>query len=126
LPGGRLATFSPGNGFDDGGWDTHQSNFTSLKNALLPPWDEGLAALLADLKERGMIDKTIVWSTGEFGRTPTINGMNAGRDHWPRANSMLLAGGGIPAGQVVGKTDDGGGEPGRHEVYPPTTSRPAS
>jgi hypothetical protein len=98
-------------GIDFGGWDTHQNNFPDLKNKLLPPWDEGLAALLADLHERGMMDKTVVWSTGEFGRTPTINDRGAGRDHWPRATSMLLAGGGIPAGQLVGKTDAQGAEP---------------
>ncbi|GIW80863.1 MAG: hypothetical protein KatS3mg105_2670 [Gemmatales bacterium] len=95
---------------DFGSWDTHQDNFSTLKNTLLPPWDQGLAALLEDLKEQGMLDKTIVWSTGEFGRTPKINN-NAGRDHWPRAMSMLLAGGGIPGGQVVGKTDKDGAEP---------------
>jgi hypothetical protein len=98
-------------GIDFGGWDTHQNNFTDLKNRLLPPWDEGLAALLADLHDRGLLDKTIVWSTGEFGRTPTINSNGAGRDHWPRATSMLLAGGGIPSGQVVGTTDERGAEP---------------
>jgi hypothetical protein len=95
---------------DFGGWDTHQNNFTALKNTLIPPWDEGLSALLEDLHARGMLDKTFVWSTGEFGRTPTIN-KNAGRDHWARATSMLLAGGGIRNGQVIGKTDDSGKEP---------------
>jgi hypothetical protein len=98
-------------GIDFGGWDTHQGNFVALKNQLLPPWDEGLAALLADLDQRGMLDSTLVWSTGEFGRTPKINNSNAGRDHWPRATSMLLAGGGVPRGKVIGKTDDQGAEP---------------
>ena len=96
---------------DFGGWDTHQGNFTALKNQLLPPWDEGLAALLQDLDQRGMLDSTLVWSTGEFGRTPKINNQNAGRDHWPRATSMLLAGAGIGRGQVIGKTDQEGAEP---------------
>ncbi|MEQ8790753.1 MAG: DUF1501 domain-containing protein [Pirellulaceae bacterium] len=96
---------------DFGGWDTHQGNFVALKNQLVPPWDEGLAALLADLNERGMLDSTLVWSTGEFGRTPKINNQNAGRDHWPRANSMLLAGGGVARGKIIGETDKEGAEP---------------
>jgi uncharacterized protein (DUF1501 family) len=95
---------------DFGGWDTHLNNFTSLRNDLVPPWDEGLAALLGDLHDRGMLDKTFVWSTGEFGRTPTINN-NAGRDHWARATSMLVAGGGIRPNQVIGQTDASGNEP---------------
>jgi len=98
-------------GIDFGGWDTHQGNFVALKNQLVPPWDEGLAALLADLDQCGMLDTTLVWSTGEFGRTPKINNQNAGRDHWPRATSMLLAGGGVGRGQVIGKTDKDGAEP---------------
>ena len=97
-------------GIDFGGWDTHQNNFTALKNQLVPPWDEGLSALIADLHERGLLEKTLVWSTGEFGRTPKINN-NAGRDHWARAGSMLLAGGGLPGGRVIGKTDEQGAEP---------------
>lgn len=96
---------------DFGGWDTHQGNFAALKNQLVPPWDEGLAALLGDLDQRGMLDTTFVWSTGEFGRTPKINDMNAGRDHWPRATSMLLAGGGVTRGKIVGETDKDGAEP---------------
>ncbi len=94
-----------------GGWDTHQSNFGELKNTLLPPWDQGLAALLADMHGRGMLENTVVWCTGEFGRTPTINDKNAGRDHWPRAMSMLYAGCGIRGGQLLGKTDKTASEP---------------
>lgn len=95
---------------DFGGWDTHLANFTSLRNDLVPPWDQALAALLEDLHARGMLDRTFVWSTGEFGRTPTINS-NAGRDHWARAVSMLVAGGGIRGGQVLGRTDASGNAP---------------
>jgi hypothetical protein len=95
---------------DFGSWDTHLNNFSFMRNTLVPPWDQGLAALLEDLSGRGMLDSTFVWSTGEFGRTPTINN-NAGRDHWARANSMLVAGGGIRAGQVIGRTDASGAEP---------------
>jgi hypothetical protein len=89
----------------NGGWDTHQNNFTDLKNTLLPPWDQGLAALIEDLHTRGLLENTVVWCTGEFGRTPKINDRGAGRDHWPRAMSMLYAGGGIRGGQVIGATD---------------------
>jgi uncharacterized protein (DUF1501 family) len=97
-------------GIDFGGWDTHQNNFGALKTQLLPPWDEGLAALLQDLHQRGLLDRTLVWSTGEFGRTPAING-TSGRDHWARASSLLLAGGGIAGGKVIGKTDAKAAEP---------------
>jgi hypothetical protein len=94
-----------------GGWDTHTYNFRDLKETLLPPWDAGLAALLQDLHTRGLLEDTIVWCTGEFGRTPRINDTNAGRDHWPRAMSMILAGGGIRGGQVIGRTDATASEP---------------
>lgn len=94
-----------------GGWDTHENNFRELKSTLLPPWDQGLAALIADLHERGMLDNTLVWCTGEFGRTPKINDKGAGRDHWARAMSMLFAGGGIKGGQVIGETDKTASEP---------------
>lgn len=94
-----------------GGWDTHQNNFRELKNNLLPPWDQGLAALLADLHDRGLLENTVVWCTGEFGRTPKINDKGAGRDHWARAMSMVFAGCGIRGGQVIGETDKTGSEP---------------
>lgn len=92
---------------DFGGWDTHKDNFNILKDKLLPPWDQGMAALLSDLQDRGLLDTTLVWSTGEMGRTPTIN-KDAGRDHWGTAMSMMLAGGGIRGGQVIGATDKTG------------------
>ena len=94
-----------------GGWDTHQNNFRDLKNTLLPPWDQGLAGLLADLYDRGLLENTVVWCTGEFGRTPTINDKGAGRDHWARAMSMLYAGCGIRGGQIIGQTDKTASEP---------------
>jgi hypothetical protein len=94
---------------DTGGWDTHQKNFTQMKDVLLPPWDAALAALLEDLHARGLLDDTLVWSTGEMGRTPTIN-KNAGRDHWGKAMSMVMAGGGVRGGQVLGQTDEKGAE----------------
>ncbi len=92
---------------DFGGWDTHQNNFADMKEKLLPPWDRAVAALLQDLHDRGMLDSTLVWSTGEMGRTPKIND-NAGRDHWGNAMSMMLAGAGIRGGQAIGKTDETG------------------
>ena len=95
----------------NGGWDTHENNFRDLKNTLLPPWDQGLAALIVDLHDRGLLENTVVWCTGEFGRTPKINDKGAGRDHWARAMSMLFAGGGIRGGQVIGETDNTGSEP---------------
>ena len=73
------------------------------------PTDQGFAALVADLKDRGMLEKTLVIWMGEFGRTPRINGQN-GRDHFPRAFTVTLAGGGVRGGQVVGATSADGSE----------------
>jgi hypothetical protein len=89
-----------------GGWDTHQDNWTRVKR-LSQQIDTPMAALVADLKQRGLLDSTLVVWMGEFGRTPRINsrGAKPGRDHYPRAWSSVLFGGGIKAGQVIGKTD---------------------
>ncbi len=91
-----------------GGWDTHSDNFTRLKDRNLPSLDVGLSALLTGLEEKGLLESTAVFVTGEFGRTPKINTRSAegGRDHYPRCMFMLLAGGGINGGQVVGRSDD--------------------
>ena len=90
-----------------GGWDTHENNFPSLKNSLLPTVDQGMAALLSDLRERGMLDTTLVLWMGEFGRTPEINkNARPGRDHWPNAMCVAIAGGGTRGGMVIGETDD--------------------
>jgi hypothetical protein len=86
------------------GWDTHQQNFPRIKDTLAPPIDQGVTALLADLEEHGLLESTLIVMMGEFGRTPKINAM-AGRDHHGRANSVVLAGAGIPRGLVLGKTD---------------------
>lgn len=86
-----------------GGWDSHTENFKT-HDKLLPRLDQGFAALLDDLGDRGLLEHTTVVCMGEFGRTPRING-NSGRDHFPRAWSMVLAGAGIKAGQVYGSTD---------------------
>lgn len=85
------------------GWDTHQNNFRQLKDRLLPPMDQGYAALLRDLSDRGMLDSTLVVWMGDFGRTPKINSA-AGRDHWASAGVVCMGGGGLKTGQVVGST----------------------
>jgi len=88
------------------GWDTHDNNFerTRTNNSAI---DQPMAQLITDLRQRGMLEKTLVIWMGEFGRTPRINA-RAGRDHYPRAFNVALAGGGIRGGQVVGETDAGG------------------
>jgi hypothetical protein len=88
------------------GWDTHQANFDAVRN-LCNTLDPAWAALMADLKDRGLLDSTLVVWMGEFGRTPKINPQR-GRDHFPDAWSAVLAGGGIRGGQAVGKTSKDG------------------
>ncbi len=90
------------------GWDTHDDNFTrtAQRNAMI---DRPMAQLVADLRSRGMLERTLVVWMGEFGRTPRINA-RAGRDHYPRAFNAVLAGGGVRGGQVIGQTDAGGAE----------------
>ncbi|QDU99075.1 DUF1501 domain-containing protein [Lignipirellula cremea] len=90
------------------GWDTHNENFQRVAS-LSEQLDHAFAALLADLQERQMLSSTLVLCQGEFGRTPRING-NAGRDHWPKVWSAVLAGGGVGRGQVIGQTNAGGTE----------------
>lgn len=89
---------------ENGHWDTHRKNAMSLRELLVPSLDMGLSALLKDLEQRGMLDSTLVVVTTEFGRTPRINQM-AGRDHWPQAFSIVMAGGGIKPGRAIGATD---------------------
>ena len=81
-----------------------------------------MAALLSDLDDRALLDETLVLVMGEFGRTPRLNG-NDGRDHWPRAFSVMLAGGGVKAGQVVGKSDPRGTSPIERPVTPTDLAR---
>ena len=90
------------------GWDTHQDNFTGVKD-LSQALDSGWATLMEDLQQRGLLESTTILWMGEFGRTPRING-NAGRDHFPKAWTCVLAGGGIAGGQIHGKTSDDGME----------------
>jgi hypothetical protein len=104
-----------------GGWDTHGANFASLRNRLLPPLDQALAALIEDLDARGLLDSTIVYCAGEFGRTPRVNG-TAGRDHWARSMAVLLAGGGFCKGMVYGGTDGEGMVPASDPCSPDDVS----
>lgn len=100
-----------------GGWDTHDGNFQRLKTNLLPQLDAGLTGLFTTLAARGLLASTVVQVTGEFGRTPKINA-RGGRDHWPRAMFVLMAGGGIKGGQVVGASDDRGMGPRDQAITP--------
>jgi hypothetical protein len=93
-----------------GGWDTHSSNFKELKKQL-PNLDRGVANLIQDLHDRGMEDDVVTVMWGEFGRTPKINGSDAGRDHWSPAMSALVAGGGLKMGQAIGSTSSRGETP---------------
>ncbi len=87
-----------------GYWDDH-GNIKGALDDKMPRHDRAVGVLIRDLAERGMLDDTLVVTAGEFGRTPKING-NAGRDHWPQAQSILFAGGGYRHGQVIGSTND--------------------
>jgi hypothetical protein len=93
-------------GDDINGWDTHSNNFERVRE-LSQVLDAGWATLVDDLKDRGLLDSTVLVWMGEFGRTPTINA-DKGRDHFPSAWSAVLGGGGVKGGQVVGKTSAGG------------------
>jgi len=94
-------------GFKHGQWDTHSNNEKTLKNDLLPPFDQAFSALLQDLADRGLLETTVVLAMGEFGRTPYVN-PNRGRDHWPDCWSVAIGGGGIRGGQAVGASDENG------------------
>jgi len=104
---------------DDGQafWDTHGNNFPSLKDRLMPPADRAFAALLDDLSTRGLLDETLVVWVGEFGRAPQING-SAGRDHWPKCYSAVLAGAGIRGGSIYGASDKTAAAPADNPVSP--------
>ena len=105
------------------GWDTHQKllnlkeRFRGDRNAHLPSLDKAFSALVSDLNERGLLSETLVVVMGEFGRTPKIN-VNGGRDHWPSAFSVALAGGGVSGGQVIGASDALGEYPLQRPVTP--------
>jgi hypothetical protein len=104
----------------NGGWDTHKLNFQTMRRKL-PEMDKGMSALLADLAQRGMLDSTIVWWNGEFGRTPKVQWeapWNGGRGHHGQVFSALVAGGGFQGGHVVGSSDARGEEVKDRPVYP--------
>ncbi len=97
-------------------FDTHSKHFPKMKDKLLPVIDRAMSALLEDLHGRGLLDTTLVVWTGEFGRTPKING-GGGRDHWGRVYSTMLAGSGIQGGQVIGKSTKDAGLPADDAVH---------
>ena len=102
------------------GWDTHKQHFQTM-NRKLPELDKGLSRLLQELSERGLLETTIVWVSGEFGRTPRVQWeapWNGGRNHFGKAFSTLVAGGGFKGGQVVGATNKTGEEVADRPVYP--------
>ncbi len=102
------------------GWDTHKRHFQEMRR-LLPELDKGLATLLQDLSGRGLLDSTIVWCSGEFGRTPRVQWeppWNGGRGHYGKVFSVLVAGGGFKGGCVVGASDERGEEVKVRPVYP--------
>ena len=102
------------------GWDTHKQHFETMRRKL-PELDKGFATLLADLAQRGLLDSTIVWWGGEFGRTPKISWeapWNGGRGHHGHVFSTVLAGGGFQGGQVIGASDARGERVAERPVYP--------
>lgn len=107
-----------------GGWDTHGNNFNCLKEHLLPEFDRGFSALIADLDGRGLLDSTLLLLTSEMGRKPKIGDprsggqSGAGRDHWTHCMSVLFAGGGIQGGQTYGTSDRFAEYPASHPVTP--------
>jgi hypothetical protein len=102
-------------GLSWGGWDTHGNNFGHLRNQL-PALDLALAALIEDLDAHGLLDSTLILMSGEFGRTPRVNG-GAGRDHWPATMSFFLAGGGMKHGQMIGSTNRNGEYPVERPIH---------
>ena len=96
-------------------WDAHKKNFRSHAEKL-PRLDQAMSALLTDLRDHGLLDQTLVLMTGEMGRTPQIN-KNNGRDHWSRAWSAMIAGGGLTQGQVLGSTSTDGADPASRPVH---------
>ncbi len=106
-------------------WDTHRSNFKPLKNLHCPVLDQSLSALLEDMHERSLLDETLVVAVGEFGRSPRLGVSTSGntnspdgRDHWPYCYTALIAGAGIPGGQLYGESDETASSPREKPVHP--------
>jgi hypothetical protein len=119
--GGKFVTvFWDAYGHFTGGWDTHYQHYPRLKEFLLPVFDEAFSALITDLESQGMLDDTLVMCVSEHGRTPKINSnvKGAGREHWSRVYSGLMAGGGVSRGRVVGKSDAIAGDVAQTPVSP--------
>lgn len=98
-------------------WDTHQNNGERVKDVLCPQFDRTFATFITDLKQRGLLDETLVVVMGEFGRSPKINA-NGGRDHWGNVFSVVMAGAGVPGGQIIGASDAIGAVPADRPVRP--------
>lgn len=101
----------------DGGWDHHYRNFQLMQDRHAPWLDQACAALITDLRQRGLLQSTLVLAVGEFGRSPRIND-KAGRDHWEHCYSALVAGGGVRGGRVIGESDRRAERPHNHPVTP--------
>lgn len=99
-------------------WDTHGSNFKKLKGTLLPQFDAACSSLIADLADRGLLERTLVVVMGDFGRSPKINAADAGRDHWNYCYSLMLVGGGTKAGLIYGASDKIGAFPADKPLTP--------
>ncbi len=122
--GVRVVTVCTGARYDQT-WDTHRDHFPLLKRSILPMFDRGFSALLADLHDRGLLDETLVVAVGEFGRTPRIGQVTSsagadkgGRDHWPYCYTAMFAGGGMPGGAIFGASDAHAAYPARDPVTP--------
>jgi len=103
-----------------GGWDTHKNHFTTMRRQV-PQLDQGLAMLLQDLSDKGLLESTLVWCCGEFGRGPKVDWQppwNGGRNHYGKVFSVLVAGGGFKGGQVVGSSSEKGETVKDRPVYP--------
>lgn len=99
-------------------WDTHGSNFQKLKDPLLPQLDAACSSLIEDFAQRGLLERTLIAIMGDFGRTPKINGNNAGRDHWNFCYSLMLVGGGLKQGLIYGSSDKTGAFPALSPLTP--------
>jgi hypothetical protein len=108
----------------DGSWDTHRNNFPTLKNDRCPVFDHSLSALIEDMHQRGLLERTLVVAIGEFGRSPKIGAPTTnnvgpgGRDHWPDCYTCLIAGGGVRPGEIYGESDRFGAYPKTNSVHP--------
>ncbi len=122
--GVRVVTVCTGARYDQA-WDTHRQHFPLLKRSILPMFDRSFSALIEDLHQRGLLDETLVVAMGEFGRTPRVGQITSGagadaggRDHWPPCYTVMMAGGGVPAGAWVGASDRFAAYPSESPVTP--------